>query len=143
MDPRVLIDKQVRLDLVAAAAVSAGTDVTGAAVDRRGFDSVRFFATIATANAGNFIKVQQSPDGSTGWSDLEGSASVAGDDGDVASVTVHRATERFLRGVIDRGGANTATGEMYALLSGADSFPTTDAAEVDHVTVHAPAEGTP
>jgi hypothetical protein len=141
-DPRNFLTEHCSFDLVAAAAVSAGTDVDGAYVDMDGYDGVVFFVDIATINAANFLKVQQDEDGSGAGADLEGTALVGATNGNVVAVDVQRPEKRYLRGVIDRGGANTATGPMYAIRYAGRRVPVTHAAEVQveqHVT---PAEGT-
>lgn len=127
---------------VAAAATSAGTDVTGASVDTQGWEGCEFAVEIATANADNFLKVQQSADGSTGWSDLAGTAAVAGTNGDTVRVDVYRPEKRYLRAVVDRGGANTATTTLRATLYGATKAPEHSSVEVV-VYAATPAEGTP
>lgn len=102
--------------LHAAAAGSAGTAVNGTVFDSQGFESVVFLVSIATANAGNFLKVQQGDlaDGSD-MADLAGSAVVAAANGQVVVAEVCRPSKRYLRGQIVRAGANTATGDMYAI----------------------------
>lgn len=127
---------------VAAAATSAGTDVEGAAVDTQGWEGVEFAVEIATANAANFLKIQQSADGSTGWADLAGTAAVAGADGDTVRSDIYRPEKRYVRAVIDRGGANTATTTLRATLYGPTKAPTHSTVEVVTYTA-TPAEGTP
>lgn len=128
--------------VAAAAASSGGTDVTGASIDTQGWEGCVFSVDIATANADNFLKVQQSADGSTGWADLAGTKAAAASDGDIVRTDLYRPEKRYLRAVVDRGGANTATGTLRALLYGPTKAPSHAS---DEVVVYAatPAEGTP
>ena len=110
------LSKNVKITKVAVAAVSAGTAVNGSAVDMQGFDGVLFMTTIATANAGNFLKVQQDSDVALGTAaDLADSAVVATANAEVVFVDCYRPAERYVRPVVIRAGANTATGDIYAI----------------------------
>ena len=134
------------LRLAAAGASSAGTAGNGAVVDMQGFDGVRFFGTIATANAGNYLKVQQGDASDlSDAADLEGTKAGAAANGSVVCVDVIKPKERYLRGVFIRGGANTATGDMYYERYNAASKPTVAQGANTLVTtmVRSPAEGTP
>jgi hypothetical protein len=103
-----------RIQLAVAAAVSAGTAVNGAAFDTKDYDGVVIFCTIATANAGNFLKAQQGAASDlSDAADLAGSKVITDSDADLAILDLGKPVERYIRGVIIRGGANTATGDMY------------------------------
>lgn len=135
---------QVKIDLLAAAATSAGTDVTGTGVDMSGYEGVIFFCTITTSNAANFLKAQQSDALASGYADLAGTKVVAANDGDIVALEIHKPAKRYVRPVIDRGGANTVTGEIYAIRYGARKLPVENAesgvlVEESHQT---PDEGT-
>ncbi len=133
------------LRLVAAAAVSAGTDVASSIIECRG-QRVVFFCTIATANAGNYLKVEQNATNTTvGMAALAGSGAIALADGNVVAVEINRPLEGFLRAVVVRGGANTATGDIYAYLCDLPVEPADNivANEIDAVILNSPAEGTP
>lgn len=102
------------LRLAVAGAASGGTDVNGAAFDMAGYDGVYIFCTIATFNAGNFLKAQQGEQANlSDAADLAGSKLAAVANGQVVCLDVNRPRERYVRGVVVRGGANTATGDMY------------------------------
>ena len=110
------LSKNVKITKVAVAAVSAGTAVNGSAVDMAGFEGVLFFTTIATANAGNFLKVQQDSDVALGTAaDLAGSAVVATANAEVVFVDCYQPAERYVCPVVIRAGANTAVGDIYAI----------------------------
>lgn len=137
------LSKNTKLSLIKAAAASDTSALTSDAVDMQGFDGVMFFGSIATVNAGNFAKVQQSSDNGVAdaYADLEGTKNTPGDDGDTFLIDVYRPRERYLKVVITRGAA-TATGDVYALQYGARVKPTSQAATIDAETHVSPAEGT-
>jgi len=130
--------KQLKITRVKAGQSSAGTEVDSDSVDMAGFDGVIFIGSIATANAGNYMKVQGSDDNST-FSDLEGTKVVPGDDGDQAKIEIHRPRHRYLRAVIIRAGANTATGDIYAIQHSTSKAPITNDDAETHIS---PAAGT-
>lgn len=134
----------VSISKVAEAATSAGTTVTGTAVDMAGFDSVLFMADIATANAGNFLKVQggEESDGSDAV-DLAGTAVAAASNGEVVVGDVYRPKQRYVRPAIIRGGANTATGPIYAIRYNSKISPAASAIAAASKIIQSPAPGTP
>ena len=113
------LSKNVKVVFVKAGQ-SAGTDpVNSTAVDLSGYEGVMFFGTIAVANDGNYLQVEQGAvsDFST-KSVLDGAKMAVGSNGDVAFVDVYRPQEKlgkYLRASIVRG-ASTATGCIYAIL---------------------------
>lgn len=137
------LTKNCKVTLVKGPQGSAGTAVTSDEVDMEGFEGVVFVGSIATVNAANFAKAQQ--DTATGMgsaADLEGTKVVPGDDGDSFMIDIYRPRERFLRVVIDRGGTNTATGDIYAIQYGARKAPVSHGATIDSEVHVSPAEGT-
>lgn len=135
-----------KLSLAVAAAVSAGTAVNGATLDMTGFDGVLVFGTIATSNAGNFLKGQQGQvSDASDMADLAGTKIVAAANGSIVALEVNRVREQYFRGVIIRTGANTATGDMYYLQYNAANKPTTsDVVNVlKSLALNSPLEGTP
>ena len=131
-----------KLTLAKAAQSSAGTAVESDAIDMANFQGVTFHGTIATGDAGNFAKVQQSEDGSTGWADLKGSRQTIATNGEAFIVDVRNPEERHVRCVVIRAGTNTATGDIYATQYGAAKAPTTDGTGVNRVAIVSPDEGT-
>lgn len=107
----------LKIDKVASGASSAGTAVNGSGLDMAGHESVIFTARIATANAGNYLKAQESDDNSS-FSDLEGSKVVAGSNDDIVMLEVFKPKKRYIRAVLIRAGADTVTGDVYAIRSG-------------------------
>jgi hypothetical protein len=137
------LSKNVKVVLAKAGAGSAGTAVTSDAIDTQGFEGCMFVGSIATANAGNFAKVQQSSDnGADTYADLEGTKVVPGDNGDSFMIDVYRPRERYLKCLVTRAGADTATGDIYAILYGPAKAPTSHGATIDAETHVSPAEGT-
>lgn len=110
---------------------SAGTSaVTSDAVDMANWDGVVFFSTIATANAGNFLEVEQSEASDFASAvTLEGTKAVAAENGDMVFADVYRPLEsqgRYLRAKITRG-ASSATGDIYAIKYAGRTKPETNA----------------
>lgn len=138
------LSKNCKVILIEAAAGSAGTELLSDAVDTQGFDGCMFVGSIATANAGNYAKVQQSSDdGSTDtYADLTGTKLVTGDNGDSFLIDIYRPRERYLKLSIIRAGANTATGDVYAILYHAKDMPTSHGSTIDSEVHVSPAEGT-
>lgn len=115
--------KQVKLRLNKASSPSATTAVNGDTVDMQGCDGVLFVATIATANAGNYLKAQQSAAANmSDAADLAGSKVVAAADGEVVALDIFRPQERYVRPVVVRGAA-TIVGEIYAIQYDARMLP--------------------
>ena len=138
------LSKNNKVILVLAGAGSAGTTLTSAAVDTQGYEGCQFVGSIATVNAGNFAKVQQSSDNGVAdnYADLEGTKNVPGDDGDSFLIDIVKPRERYLKCLIVRGGANTVTGDVYAILYGAHKAPVSHGSTIDAETHLSPAEGT-
>ena len=135
------LNKNVEITKVKALSASAGTAVNSDSVDMAGFDGVVFFGRIATADAANSGNVAQSSDDIT-FVDLAGTKVVPGDDADSFSIDVYKPTKRYLRCEVDRGGADTIVGDIYAVQYGAHKKPTTHGATIDSETHISPAEGT-
>lgn len=138
------LSKNAKLIKVLAGASSAGTTLTSDAVDTEGYEGCMFFGSIATANAGNYAKVQQSSDDGSAdaYADLEGTKLATGDDADSFLIDVYKPRERYLKCLIVRGGVNTATGDVYALLYNPRKAPVSHGSTIDAETHASPAEGT-
>ena len=110
------LSNEIKIRKVAAGAVSAGTEVVSSVVDMAGYEGVLFFATIATANAGNYLKAKQDTVvGMSAAADIAGSKVVATANGEVVFLDIYKPAERYLTANIIRAGANTATGDIYAI----------------------------
>lgn len=134
------------LTLGAAAAGSAGTTVDGAAIDMQGYDGVVIFCAIATANAGNYVKAQQGDASNlSDADDLAGTKTIVDSNGDIAILDIAKPQKRYIRGNVVRGGANTATGEMYYWRYNGDKMPVVNdiTNEQNLVKLLSPAAGTP
>ena len=121
-------------------ATSAGTDVNGSTIDTSDCEGVVFFARIATANAGNFLKAQEG-DTTSPTADIAGSKVIATESGQIVALDVHKPLKRYIRAVIVRAGTNTVTGDLFAVKYGARKLPESGA-DVN-VIVASPAAGTP
>lgn len=125
---------------VADAASSAGTAVNGITVDTADCEGVIFCSAIATANAGNFLKLQEG-DTTSPTADVEGSAVVAGSNGDQVQIDFRKPLKRYVRAVIVRAGANTATSDIWAIKYGVRKKATTNSGVSETIT--SPIAGTP
>ena len=134
------------LRLSVAGAASAGTAVNGAITNLTGYDGCVFVASIATANAGNYMKLQAGnlADGSD-MADVAGSKVVADANGSAVAIEVNRLGYTYARAVLIRAGANTATGDMYSIKYNAGVQPVTNNVTNTHkvVSLQSPALGTP
>lgn len=136
------LSKNVKVTMVKAAQASGGGAINSDSVDMQGFEGVMFFGSIGTVNAGNFANAAQSED-DTNFDDLEGTKVVPGDDGDSFLIDVYKPKERYVRVEIDRSGAATATGDIYAIQYGAHKPPVTHGPTIDAELHVSPDEGTP
>ena len=111
-----------KITVGAAAAVSAGTDVTGATVDMSGFSNFVAFVSITAKDAANFIYLEGDDASGMGTAvTLAGSGVVALVNGDVVMIEVIKPIHRYIRAIVDRGGTNTATGELTYIRGGKSS----------------------
>lgn len=140
----ILEENAIRLNT--AGAGSAGTAVTGTTIDTDGYDGVLVFTTIATANAGNFLKLQcgDVSDGSD-KTDTAGSKVVAVANGQVVGIAIDRPIHRYVTPVVIRAGANTATGDLYHVLYKKRQAPASNNVTNTLITkaLNSPADGTP
>lgn len=92
------------------------TEIESAIIDTTGFDGIIFLTTIATANAGNFLKVKDGAGAALeDAADLAGTKTTAVTNGDTLTLDIKRPAKRYLQATITRG-ASTAAGEIWALL---------------------------
>ena len=135
------LTKTTKIIKANAYAASAGTAINSSSVDMSMFESVTFRAEMITANASNFCNLATSDDDVT-FVDLAGTKVTPGTNGDCAAIEVVKPLERYIRMEVDRGGANTAVGTIYADVKGAHNMPVTHDTVVDVETHISPAEGT-
>ena len=120
------LSKNVKITKIAAGAASAATEVVSDVIDMQGYEGVVFFTTIATANAGNYLKAQQDAAvGMAGAVDLAGKKIVAAADASVAWLDIYRPTDRYLTANIIRTAA-TITGDIYAIQYSGVKYPETN-----------------
>jgi hypothetical protein len=108
--------KKTRRLLLNAASSAATTTIESTVVDMANFQGVVITTDIATANAGNVVKVQQgSLANGSDMTDLAGSATANGTNGNAVVIDVYKPTKRYIRAVVVRG-ASTAVGPIHAEL---------------------------
>lgn len=111
-----------RVRSVAAPAASAGTAVTSSFVKVDG-RSVVFMASIGTNNAGNFMTLQYSSDGTNSLGDIEGSKTLFPAADKPAVAEVERPIYPYVRATITRAGANTTTSNIISIVHDALDQP--------------------
>ena len=134
----------VKLTKVADHSV-AGTDpVASAILDMAGFRGVVFFTSVGTANAGNYITVQQDDVNATGgMADLLGSKVTSGSSDEDLIVEVVQPAKRYVRAVVTRGSSSTCESIWAALYGKGGSISSNSVTGTQIAEVHAsPAEGT-
>ena len=137
------ISKNTKLILIKAAQVSAGTAITSDTIDTQGYSGVAIFGSIATVNAGNYVKARQGALSNMGdAADLLGTKLVPGTNGNSFLLDIYKPLERYVDVQIVRAGTNTATGDVYALLYEARKAPTSQGATIEAELHVSPAEGT-
>ncbi len=137
----VNLSSTVKAQLVVAGAASAGTAINSSAVDMAGFEGVIFIGSIATVNAANFANLAQGDTSGGAFVDLVATKVVPGVDGDSFMLDLFRPRKRFVRLEIDRGGVDTATGDVYAFQYGPREAPVTHGSTINAEFHPSPAEG--
>lgn len=128
--------KDCKIVRVANAAAAGTTDLSGTAVDTRGYDGVCFVYGVGTltANQVTSLKVEASDaSGMGGAADITGAATSALTDSDgnkLLVVDVRRPAKRYLRSVLLRETANAVVDFGIAILYRAVSKPVTADATV-------------
>jgi len=118
------LSSEIKITKIKDAEVSAGTEILTDEIDMAGFDGCLIFATIATANAGNYIKAQEDDvTGMASAADLGDTKVVAASNADVVWLDIYKPLKRYLRASVIRAGADTVVGEIYALQYSGRKFP--------------------
>lgn len=121
----------VKFTKVSDVAAAATTAVNSASVDMaadHGYDGVAFVTSFGTADAGNYIKLQQSDDnGSTdGWSDIAESAVDPGASDEDQIIDIQQPRKRYVRAVCIRGASSTVE-NIWAIQYRGRKVPVTNA----------------
>lgn len=120
---------ELKMTLVKAAQAAGTSAVTSDVIDMQGYDGVIFISRIGTANAGNYLKVQQgSLNPISDAVDLAAKKIVAAANDQAVWVDVYRPTDRYLQAVMVRG-VSTASGDIFAIRYGGRKR-----AEVNNIT---------
>ena len=116
------LSKTVKITMVLAGAATGSSALTSAAVDMKGFEGVVFIGRFLTAHASNSGNLAISATSGGSFADLVGTKVVPGDNGDSFLIDVKRSatlTKTWIRCEIVRSGADTVTGDVYAIQYGA------------------------
>lgn len=113
--------RDIRINSVADAAVAGTSAVNGTTIDMAGRTGVIFFCSVAVANAGNFIKVQEG-DTTSPTVDIAGSAVIVATNNDIVAICIHKPLKRYLRAVLTRT-SSTASGQIFAITYGGIKRP--------------------
>lgn len=135
---------EVDFKLMNASTASNQTDVDPSGLDMQGWDGVIFLTVIGTANAGNYLKAQESSDNSS-FADLAGSKVLTGHNADLHILEVYKPMKRYIKPFIEKGGAATTTEMVVAIrYSGRKAPVVNTVADVKKlVQLISPAAGTP
>lgn len=134
--------KDIKVVLAKAAQTAGTSAITADVIDTLGYDGVAFFGSIATANAGNYAKIEQGQASDlSDAADQAGSKCVPANNGDSFLVEVVQPQERYVRVNVTRT-VSTAVGDIYAVLYRAARLPVTQGSTIKAVQVQSPAEGT-
>jgi hypothetical protein len=124
---------------------AASTDaVESAIVDTAGYEGVVFRTSLGTANATNYIKVQQSATNATDdMADLTGTKVGSGTTDEDLVVEVYRPTDRYVRLVVNRGASSTCETIWADLYGNGGQISANSVAGTQLAEIHAsPSEGT-
>lgn len=119
----------------ASNAIAAGTGTTnGSAIAVAGRESVVFEAALGTQTATNTtqLKIQESADGSTNWTDIPGATVTANDTNSNKLIVVEaiRPSKAFVRYVLIRSAANSVIDGVFAKLAHNRKSPVTQGSTV-------------
>ena len=140
-----VLSKTVKVTMVLAGAATGSGALNSAAVDMTGFEGVMFVGRLLTAHASNFGNCAVGATSGGSFTDLLGSKVVPGDNGDSFLIDIKRSstlTKTWIRCEIDRGGADTVTGDIYAIQYGARKSNPGHGSTIDAETHIDPIEGT-
>lgn len=137
------LSKETKLTKIKSGQTTAGTAVVSDVIDMAGFEGVLFFGSIATVNAGNFASVQTGDVSGTVTTDLAGTKVVPGTNANSFEIDIYRPRNRYLKVTVTRAGADTVTGDIYALQYGPRIHPVAaQGATIDAEAHVSPAAGT-
>ena len=118
------LSKNVKITKIKAGAATAQTEIVSDVIDMQGYEGVVLFATIGSANAGNYLKAQQDAVvGMGGAVDLAGKKIIATAANEVVWLDIYRPQERYITANIIRAGVTTITGDIYAIQYSGTKYP--------------------
>lgn len=135
--------KTDKVTMVLAGAATGSSALLTAALDMAGFEGVYFVGRFLTANAGNFASVSQSATSGGSYAALANTKVTPGDNGDSFMIDIKRppSAKPFLKVNIVRAGADTVTGDVYAVQYGSRKSNPGHGATIDAETHVDPVEG--
>lgn len=120
------LSAEVKITKIKAGQASATTEVLSDVIDMANYDGVLILGTIATANAGNYLKAKQGKDAAlSDAADLTGSKVIATANGETVWLDIYRPLERYLQVSVTRTVA-TATGDLFAIQYAGRNKPITN-----------------
>ncbi len=100
--------------------------ITGTTLDMSCFDSVVFITNIGTANAGNYLTLQDGDVSTlTDAADVDGSKVIAATNGGVIALEIVKPKKRYIKPYVTRG-ASTTAGAVYAIQFNGKKNPQTN-----------------
>ena len=124
-------ERNNKLTKVMALSTTAGTAVNTASVDMEGYDEVWFFGNMVTSNASNSAVLASSSDDAS-FVDITGSSVIPSAGNQSFLLTAQASGNlRYIRCEVDRGGANTVLGEIYAIQFRGRKGPATHGATIE------------
>lgn len=142
----MFLSEEVKIIKVADAAGAGTSDVTGTAVDMKGYDGVIFLASYGTAAANNLMHAEQSSDNGSAdaFTDIAGSEmNLEGASDEDQVLDILQPQERYVRVIAQRGTSSTLE-NIWAVLYKSKSVPqdNTDAGTIVTQRLLAPIAGT-
>lgn len=134
----------IKITKVSDLTANGTSTVNSSVVDMANYETAVFFTFIATAAAGNVLKVQQGQASNlSDAADLAGSGQSAGTSEEVVAVEIVKPLERYLRATVVRG-TSTVLGEIWCIQANPRNRPVTSSLTGTAAvkTVVSPAEGT-
>ena len=110
------LSKRIKITKVSDYAAANTTDITTDVIDMQGYDGVVFFTAVAVLHSNNYIKLQEGDAANlSDAADLLGTKVAVTVNKEVVGVDLYKPLKRYVRAYIERGGASTACGEVYAM----------------------------
>ena len=133
--------KQCAVTLIRAQSVATTGTTYSSEIDMADWEGVCIVGTIATANAGNYFKLQDATVTNTYSADVAGSKTVASVSANTVMIELYKPVMRFLRVAVVLG-SSSAVGDMYAIQFRGRKAPVTQVSTTDQTLLVSAADGT-